>query len=126
MLEDLSLEGNRSTPKVVFYPENTTLLIEGESYPENAAAFYEPIISWAQQYIEESGRGINLHIRLLHINTSSSKALLVLFDILEEAHQNGKSSHVLWLFDEENEVAGEIGEDLSDGLELPFVIEKCS
>ena len=125
MSDIINIEGKKSTPRIIFSLEDKNLLIEGESYPENATSFYGPVINWLKDYLNNTGEGIELKIKLLYVNTSSSKALLVLFDLLEEAHRNGKSSHVHWFYDEENEVACEIGEDLSDGLLLPFTIEKA-
>ncbi|MBN2656411.1 MAG: DUF1987 domain-containing protein [Spirochaetales bacterium] len=119
----LNIDKKKSTPGIVFKPEERTLHIEGESYPENATAFYRPVIEWINNYLHSSEEGLDLMIKLLYINTSSSKALLVLFDMLEDAHKKGLASHVHWLYDEENKLAGEIGEDLSDGLSLPFSIE---
>lgn len=123
MSDIINIEGKVSTPRILFSPEERTLLIEGESYPENATAFYGPVINWIKEYLKKSEEGIDLNIKLLYVNTSSSKALLVLFDLLEEAHLAGKSSHIHWMYEGENSTASEIGEDLSYGLKLPFSIE---
>lgn len=122
MLELIDIKANKSTPHIVFDCENKVFLIEGESYPENAIAFYEPIINWVKDYLSLTEQGIDLSFRLLYINTSSTKALLVLLDLIEEAHEAGKKSHINWIYDRENEIACEIGEDLKYGLNLPFSI----
>lgn len=124
MSDEFYIEGGKSTPKVSFSPQERILVIEGESYPEDATLFYEPVIRRIRQFLDKSDKGIELQIQLLYVNTSSSKALLVMFDMLEEAHQEGKICRILWLYDEENETSCEVGEDLSDGLKIPFSIEK--
>lgn len=43
---DLFIEQTKSTPKVLFDHQNAKLSIQGQSYPENAFQFYEPIIAW--------------------------------------------------------------------------------
>lgn len=123
MSDTIDIEKKKSTPRIQFFPDTGSLLIEGESYPENATAFYGPVIRRIEEYLGNSKTGIDLDIKLLYINTSSSKALLMLFDMLEEVHSKGLSSRVRWFYDEENELACEIGEDLSYGLKLPFSIE---
>lgn len=124
MLEIIDIEAKKSTPHIFLDSINREFRIEGESYPENAVAFYKPIIDWVKDYLTVSDRGIDLSIKLLYINTSSTKALLVLLDLIEEAHEAGKQSHIRWIYNRENKVAYEIGEDLRQGLNLPFTIHQ--
>ena len=120
----IDLAADKSTPRILLNSRDKEFLIEGESYPENAITFYEPVINWIKDYLNSSEDGIELAVKLLYINTSSTKALLVLFDIIEEAHEMGKNSHIRWLYDEGNEISREIGKDLRDGLNLPFTIQQ--
>lgn len=39
----LCIDGSKSTPQIDFNPETNQLRIKGQSYPENAYKFYEPI-----------------------------------------------------------------------------------
>ena len=63
---------------------------------------------------------------IIYFNSSSSKLFFDLFDLLEEAHDNGKEIMIHWLYDTENENALEAGEDFKEDFEsLNFnLIEK--
>jgi hypothetical protein len=124
MKEMIDLAADKATPRILLNSNKKQFLIEGESYPENAISFYEPVINWVKEYLKSSEEGIELAVKLLYINTSSTKALLVLFDLIEEYHEKGKDSRILWLYDEGNEISREIGIDLKDGLNLPFMIQQ--
>jgi hypothetical protein len=46
--------------------------LSGRSIPENAAFFYEKILSWVTQYVECPRRITNLRLNLEYFNTTSS------------------------------------------------------
>ena len=63
---------------------------------------------------------------IVYFNSSSSKLFFDLFDIVEEAQEEGHTITVNWLYDAENENALEAGEDFKEDFEsLDFnLIEK--
>ena len=48
----LFIAATPSSPEIDFRFEQHTLSIKGESYPENAAAFYGPLIASVRAYLE--------------------------------------------------------------------------
>ncbi len=121
-MDNLLIEATKSTPLIEFDVEKNFLKIHGQSYPENSAKFYNPILEWITEYVNQLDTTMVLDIKIIYINTSSSKALMTLLDMLEEAYKNGKQITINWHYDEENEMALECGEDFSEDLELPFNI----
>ncbi len=113
----------KSTPHILFDEVNRLFLIEGQSYPENSSTFYEPVLTWVETYLDKEDIKFDLNIRLLYVNTSSTKAMFYLFDILEEAHKKGKKVSVNWLYDADNKVAKETGEDLLEDFQFPYNIK---
>ncbi|MGL1893220.1 MAG: DUF1987 domain-containing protein [Spirochaetaceae bacterium] len=113
----------KSTPRILFDEENRLFTIDGQSYPENSSNFYEPVITWVEEYLEKEGIIFELNVRLLYLNTSSTKAMFYLFDILEEAFKKGKKVSVNWLYNADNEVAKETGEDLLEDFQFPYNIK---
>ena len=96
--------------------------MQGDSYPENSFEFFGPVIDWIERYLKESAAPFYLELRLIYMNTSSAKAMMDIFDLLEDAHGQGRKVSVNWYYDPRNErvldLAGEFREDCS----FPFEI----
>jgi hypothetical protein len=118
----IDIAAGKSTPRILFDDENKVFNIDGQSYPENSSNFYEPVINWLEAYLEKEDITFDLNVRLLYLNTSSTKAMFYLFDILEDAFEKGKKVSVTWFYNAENEVAKETGEDLLEDFQFPHNI----
>jgi hypothetical protein len=62
---------------------------------------------------------------LLYLNTSSIKAMMDIFDLLEAAHQEGKSVAVNWHYDRRNERVVELAEEFKEDCTFPFMIQSA-
>ncbi len=122
-MELLSRVASISSPAVYFDPENGQLTMSGESYPENTFEFYAPIISWLKTFIAEKDLAITLNLELAYLNTGSVKCLMDIFDLLEDAFQEGRKISVIWRYHQKNSRALETAEEFSEDLTLPFQIE---
>lgn len=123
-LQEVILEATRSTPAIRFDPAANLLCINGQSYPENAFAFYQPLLQWIDAYFEQLApeTEVSVELQLPYINTTSTKCLLMLLEKLEQAHKEGKRIVVRWLYDEDNESELECAEEFKEDLTLPFRI----
>lgn len=45
-MERLEISATRSTPHVIFDPEQGVMSMKGDAYPENAASFFRPVLDW--------------------------------------------------------------------------------
>lgn len=120
-MESLYIESTKETPEILFDPENGFLKLKGQSYPENAFKFYEPILTLLDEYMKKDA-SLTLHFELPYINTSSSKCIMMLLEKLEEAYEEGKEITINWYYDEENEIELECAEEFSEDIEIPFNI----
>ena len=120
----LVMEKTTSTPAVDFDPDAGLLRISGESFPENAAKFYAPILAWIADFAQRpDSPAIVLECDILYFNSSTSKILMNLFDTLESCVLKGKDIAVRWFCREDNETAVECGEEFREDLDsLPFEI----
>lgn len=119
-MDVLEIKATSTTPEINFHPETNLLSISGEIYPENVASFFDPILSWLENYLKETSGPIICNTNITYFNTSSSKYLFYFFDMLNEAHSNGKSVTVNWYFEDDDEMTKECGEEFQEDLELPF------
>ena len=117
----LDLAKTTDTPAVEFNPDAGVFRIEGESYPENAMEFYRPVIECLSNFVTAGAKGLEVNLKMLYFNSSSSKCLLDIFDILEEyAAASEKQVKVNWYYQEDDEDIKESGEDFAEDLNLEF------
>lgn len=123
-MEKLYVEQTKATPQIDFNPQDNILRIKGQSYPENAFKFYDGILKWVDEYIEQVQEDavIEVGFSLPYINTSSSKCIMMLLEKFEDAHTGGKSVNLNWFYDEENESELECAEEFKEDVTMPFNI----
>lgn len=118
-MKNVLIENTKSTPYVEFKSEEKRMIFKGESYPENAYNFYEPIYQLIDEYFLDF-KELLIDFELSYINTSSIKCLIILFDKLNENYQNGKNIVINWHYDEENGFDYDMGQDFKMDLDIPF------
>ncbi|MEG5266895.1 DUF1987 domain-containing protein [Pseudomonas sp. JDS28PS106] len=112
-MDNLYIEATATSPEIDFRFDQRLLSMKGESYPENAAAFYTPIVEQLRQFLaSQNDATITTHIALAYFNSSSTKMLFSIFDALDQAAQAGNRIEVNWYHDEEDETIFEFGEEL--------------
>lgn len=121
-MNDFSLPGSQSTPALQTDWAAGIVSMQGDSYPENSYELYRQVFDWIERFLAEAGRPLSLELRLLYLNTSSIKAMMDIFDLLETAHQQGKSVAVNWYYDSQNERVVELAEEFKEDCSFPFSI----
>ena len=123
-MQNLIIEKTNSTPYINFNADTGYLQIKGESYPENVTKFYTQIMEWIQNYLNQESKEMTVEFSITYFNSSSSKVLMTIFDLLEQGVIEGREISVKWMCDKQNELAIECGEEFKEDLnELPFTIE---
>jgi hypothetical protein len=115
-MENLYIAATADSPEVDFRFDQNELVLTGESYPENAAAFYSDIIKRLREYLAglSPGDAVTVNIALVYFNSSSTKMLFVLFDALNAAASNGVRVVLNWHHDPEDDTIEEFGRELQD------------
>jgi hypothetical protein len=114
-MESLFIAASPASPEVDFRFAEHTLSLKGESYPENAAAFYGPVIERLRAYLAEChDASITVNVSLAYFNSSSTKMLFALFEALDDAALAGNAVQLNWYRDEEDDTIQEFGEELRD------------
>ena len=117
-MENLKIEATKYTPEIDFDANSGVLHIIGKSYPENTFEYYKPIIGWIKEYFEnvKSDETV-VNLDLEYLNSSSLKAYFDIFDIFDDAQEDGKKILINWIYDEDNDIAEETGEDFIEDFE---------
>lgn len=120
-MDNLRIEGTQSTPSIVADFKAGTVEMRGDSYPENSFELFSPAMQWIENYLQQD-RALVLNLHLLYLNTSSVKAMMDIFDILEDAHKAGRKVMVNWFYDEQNERVADLAEEFKEDCTFPFEI----
>jgi len=83
-------------PIVNFNADTGDCIIEGESYLEKTAEFYDRLLAWLNQYMSEVNGAINIRFRLTYFNTSSSKRILHIMLRLKQYVDSGSKVEARW------------------------------
>jgi hypothetical protein len=122
-MENLEIEGSHKNffiPTVSFNAKTGICEISGESFLEDTVEFYRPLIDWVEEYINNVRGPIALIIKLTYFNTSTSRSILDILNLLRDYEETGGEIVVNWHFDE-NDI--DMEEDIDDyiidtGLEI--------
>jgi len=114
-MQDLHIPAERDKPAIDFTFSKHHLSLSGESFPENALAFYGPVVSALMAYLGETkNTPITVDIELRYFNSSSTKILLNIFRMLDQASTNGNTVTLNWRHDPEDDTIAEFGADIAN------------
>lgn len=116
--DPIDLEATDRTPRVLFDPKAGRFEMSGESYPEDAAAFFGPIMEALKAFLAEpDGTALQVRLEMAYFNSSSAKALMNMFQLLEDAAGEGREVAVDWYYQAGDDTMEEFGEDFSEDFE---------
>lgn len=120
--KDLAIAPTASSPYVRGDWGLGTLVMAGESYPENAYDLFDVIIGWVDLFLKTAGRPLAIELHLNYLNTSSVRGMIDIFDALQDSSDQGRDVSVVWLYDAGNPRAVEMGEEFKEDYLFPFEI----
>ena len=128
LMPAIVLAATHSTPDVHFDFSAQRLALKGEAYPENAAAFFRPLIQAVDAWMQEREPGlppVELHVALSYFNSSSTKLLFEFFEGLNTFARQGKPCALYWYYDEQDDISEEFGQELEQDFSSLTVVLKA-
>ncbi|SEQ32253.1 protein of unknown function [Ectothiorhodospira magna] len=122
MTKDLDIPATQSTPAIRSEWARGRLYMDGNSYPENSFEFFTEVFDWIQAHLSTTDGPLHLELGLIYMNTSSVKAMMDIFDMLEEAWADTRDIAVNWYYDPRNERVMEMAEEFREDYTFPFHI----
>ncbi|MEA2105201.1 MAG: DUF1987 domain-containing protein [Bacteroidota bacterium] len=104
-MESINIKRSTETPyfpAVSFDAKSGICEISGESYMEETYKFYLPLISWLKEFMEETNKPITFNIKLIYLNTSTSKCILDILELLKSSKSKGKEVSINWFYDSDD------------------------
>jgi SiaC family regulatory phosphoprotein len=120
-METITIAGTEDTPTVNFNYDSGEFIISGRSLPEDVTTFYQPVLSWLDQFAAAPKNGAKFVFKLEYFNTASSKILLDVFMKLEEiSDDSGSKFSIVWHFQNDDPDMKEAGEEYAELVTVPF------
>lgn len=124
-MNKIIIAGTQSTPAIHGDASAGVLSMSGDSYPENSFELFGQVFDWLGAYLRDSQRPLAVELGLLYLNTSSIKAMMEVFDTLQDAYQDGREVTVSWRYGAGNERVAELAEEFREDYTFPFEIVCC-
>lgn len=120
-MQRIFIEETDISPKIVLDYEKGEYIIKGFSISSDAFNMYQPVWAWFEELekVIPVDKELKVQIHLEHINTSSSKMLFEIFEVLKKIESKGCKIEVDWYHYEEDEEHEE-GSTFEEISELKF------
>ncbi len=112
-MPSFSRDATARTPEIQLDSDAGTLVIKGESYPEDVSSFFASLSDAINAYFAASQQALNVAIKLTYFNSSSARALMELLDLLDDAAKDGRAVSVDWFCDADDDITREFAQDIS-------------
>jgi hypothetical protein len=117
-MNTIKIAATERSPELDFNFETNSFILKGESYPEDVTDFYGAALKALEAHLEDLDDGtVNFTFELIYFNSSSAKVLMSLFDMLEEAAENGNTINIVWVYEIDDDNMEELGEEFGEDLE---------
>ena len=111
-----SCQATQLTPSISLDEEDGTLRIEGECYPENPTTFFAPVMAAVRAACTAGSHALQVHLHLTYVNSASVVWFHRLLSCLDEFARCGGTTRVVWEYDEDDDSALDLIEDLKMGI----------
>ena len=123
-MEDLHLPATALTPEVRLDAKSGVFSMRGESYPEHVLSFYAPILEKLQGVLETGWHArFQVELHITYFNSASAKAIHRLLKLLDQTAEKGCGIKLLWHYDEEDDMAKDLGRDIREDFHHLDVVE---
>lgn len=112
-MSSFSQKATARTPEILLNADAGTLVLSGESYPEDVTAFYATLSDAISHFFDASQNALAVSIKLTYFNSSSARALMELLDLLDSEAGKGREVAVAWYCDPDDDITREFAQDIS-------------
>ncbi|MDD2198029.1 MAG: DUF1987 domain-containing protein [Bacteroidales bacterium] len=126
-MDVLSIKGTSQYPEVLLDRIKGRLEFSGNSLPEDAKNFFEPIIIWIDNYLQSPSEKTIISFRMNYYNTPTSRILFKLLKKFEDIHKIGNTEVVIeWNYPDDDIDMKDAGNDYSANIKVPFELKSYS
>ena len=120
-MEPLIIKATDESPGVNFDKRLEKFMIFGKSFPEEARRFFDPVLLWLEEYINEPNEETTFEFRLEYYNSATSTMLLEMLYVLERIiKEKDKKVVIIWNYLEIDDDMLDTGKEYSEMVKIPF------
>lgn len=120
-MEPLKILANDSSPGVYFDAKQNRFEISGNSMPENASAFYKPVLNWLDKYADNPNEETEFIFKMNLLNTSSTKIFIDIFKKINQIVDLGNADvNVTWYYSYGDDDVHEVGMEFKEFSKASF------
>lgn len=110
------------TPESIGVSLKSGLLeFSGRSIPEDPMKLFNPILDWTEEYSKNPAPSTQINLKFEYINTSSSKFILNILEILNKAYDaNTDNMSITWSYEIGDDDMYELGKFIESMIEIPM------
>lgn len=122
-MDPYKVNGTSQYPTIVLDKAAGRFEFAGNSLPEDAKSFYDPIIQWVENYAQAPNAETVVRFKMVYYNTPSSKLLFQVLKRFEKIALQGGKISVIWAYGEDDVDIKDAGKDLAEHIKIPFTME---
>ncbi|RLD51219.1 MAG: hypothetical protein DRI94_06645, partial [Bacteroidetes bacterium] len=119
-MESIYVKKTKKTPLISLDLTENIFQIKGPSFSEDILSVYDPVISWMNENLPQLENELTCELYFTVLNSASHKKIFQILIILNGFMDRGKKIKIKWYYDEDDEDIMEMGEDLTELINLPF------
>ena len=109
-MEALNINASERKLAVSLDPVTGKLSFTGRSLPEDAKAFFNPIVNWLHDYALAPAERTECSLKMEYFNSSSRKCFVDVFRMLDSIREAGHKVVIIWYYEEDDDELLDIGE----------------
>ncbi len=123
-MHKLELAPSKTTPGISFDPGTHTIKFYGHSYPTNPVTFFQPLITWVEEYLMFFPKEKKELIFIMeYFNTSSSTFIFKILELFDVHHQKFNNVELIFQCSDNEDDVLESWKSLIRDLDLPCEIK---
>lgn len=123
-MQRLEIAPTIRTAGVDFDPEKAILFLRGNSIPENADGFFQPLHDWVEAYQKVHKGKVRLRVFMTYFNTATIRHIISLMKRM--IFHFGNDLTIEWAYEKGDEEIRDRGQDLSEVVKYDFVFEEVA
>jgi len=101
-MKNFLIKNTLKTPFVNLNADSGLIEFKGRSIPEDARAYFEPIIDWLKDYADNPAFKTIVNFQFEYFNTSTSKWLISVFKLLCEMREADNEVEFNWFYHDDD------------------------
>jgi hypothetical protein len=118
VIEELIIEQTEESLSVTL--KDGLIEFAGRSIPEDPVKRFEPIVDWVKEYAQNPNAKTEINLRFEYLNTSSSKHILSILEILDKVYDEDHSMVINWSYEVGDDDMYELGKFYETIIKIPI------